>query len=78
VEMIPEAFDSLTGEEKSRVYRMLRLEVTPTTDGYDVSGAICTSVTPSAPGRSSTKRPDLRFHVLLTEPGTEQLEFVKA
>jgi site-specific DNA recombinase len=47
VEMIPEAFDSLTGEEKSRVYRMLRLEVTPTTDGYDVSGAICTSVTPS-------------------------------
>jgi hypothetical protein len=39
--------DSLTGEEKSRVYRMLRLEVTPTTEGYDVSGAICTSVTPS-------------------------------
>jgi hypothetical protein len=46
-EMVPEALDSLTGEEKSRVYRMLRLEVTPTTVGYDVSGAICTSVTPS-------------------------------
>lgn len=46
-EMIPEAFDNLTGEEKSRVYRMLRLEVTPITEGYDVSGAICTSVTPS-------------------------------
>jgi hypothetical protein len=46
-EMVPEALDSLTGEEKSRVYRMLRLEVTPTTEGYDVSGAICTSVTPS-------------------------------
>jgi hypothetical protein len=46
-EMVPEALDSLTGEEKSRVYRMLRLEVTPTAEGYDVSGAICTSVTPS-------------------------------
>jgi site-specific DNA recombinase len=46
-EMVPEALDSLTGEEKSRTYRMLRLEVTPTTEGYDVSGALCTSVTPS-------------------------------
>jgi hypothetical protein len=46
-EMVPEALVSLTGEEKSRVYRMLRLEVTPTTEGYDISSAICTSVTPS-------------------------------
>jgi site-specific DNA recombinase len=46
-EMVPEALDSLTGEEKSRAYRMLRLEVTPTAEGYDVSGALCTSVTPS-------------------------------
>ena len=46
-EMVPEALDGLTGEEKSRVYRMLRLEVTPTAEGYDVSGALCTSVTPS-------------------------------
>jgi hypothetical protein len=28
-EMVPEALDSLTGEEKNRVYRMLRLEVAP-------------------------------------------------
>ena len=46
-ERVPEALDSLTGEEKCRVYRMLRLEVTPTTDGYDVLGAICTSAAPS-------------------------------
>jgi hypothetical protein len=46
-EMVPEALDSLTGEEKSRAYRMLRLEVTPTAEGYDVSGALCTSVSPS-------------------------------
>jgi site-specific DNA recombinase len=43
--MVPEALDSLTGEEKNRIYRMLRLEVTPTSDGYDVSGAVCTSAT---------------------------------
>jgi hypothetical protein len=42
--MVPEALGSLTGEMKSRI---LRLEVTPTTEGYDVSGALCTSVTPS-------------------------------
>jgi hypothetical protein len=41
--MVPEALDALTGEEKNRIYRMLRLEVTPTTEGYDVSGALCTS-----------------------------------
>jgi site-specific DNA recombinase len=46
-EMVPEALDSLPGEEKSKVYRMLRLEVTPTAEGYAVSGALCTSVTPS-------------------------------
>ena len=33
--------------EEEQAYRMLRLEVTPTTEGYDVSGALCTSVTPS-------------------------------
>ena len=46
-EMVPEALDSLTGEERSRVYRMLRLEVMPSAEGYDVSGAFCSSLTPS-------------------------------
>jgi site-specific DNA recombinase len=45
--MVPAALDSLTGEEKNRIYRMLRLEVTPTTEGYDITGALCTSATPS-------------------------------
>jgi site-specific DNA recombinase len=47
--MVPEALDALTGEEKNRIYRMLRLEVTPSTEGYEVSGALCTSATPLAP-----------------------------
>jgi chromosome segregation ATPase len=45
--MVPEALDSLTGEEKNRIYRMLRLEVTPTAEGYDVTGALCTRAAPS-------------------------------
>ena len=46
-DIVPEALADLTGEEKSRIYRMLRLEVTPTDQGYEVSGALCTDATPS-------------------------------
>jgi hypothetical protein len=46
-EMVPEALDGLTGEEKNRVYRMLRLEVAPRPEGYDVTGALCAGATPS-------------------------------
>ncbi len=42
VSMAPEALDQLTGEERNKVYRMLRLEVTPTHEGFAVSGAFCT------------------------------------
>jgi site-specific DNA recombinase len=56
-EMVPEALEGLTGEERSRVYRTLRLEVTPTTEGYDVSGAFCSSLGPSGSGRGRTRTP---------------------
>jgi site-specific DNA recombinase len=39
-EMVPEALDDLTGEERNKVYRMLRLEVTPIAEGYVVTGAL--------------------------------------
>ena len=42
-EMVPGTLDDLDGEEKNRLYRMLRLEVTPSEEGYKVSGAFCTS-----------------------------------
>jgi site-specific DNA recombinase len=38
--IIPEALDNLTGEARNRVYRMLRLEVKPTPEGYEITGAI--------------------------------------
>jgi hypothetical protein len=39
--MVPEGLDGLTGEERNKVYRMLRLEVMPTPEGYEVTGAFC-------------------------------------
>jgi site-specific DNA recombinase len=36
--VIPERLDNLTGEQRNKVYRMLRLEVKPTPDGYQITG----------------------------------------
>jgi site-specific DNA recombinase len=41
--MLPEALDALSGEERRRLYGMLRLEVAPAPDGLEVSGALSTS-----------------------------------
>ena len=41
-ETIPKDLDDLAPEEKNIVYRMLRLEVTPASEGYQVSGALGT------------------------------------
>ncbi len=41
---IPDSLESLDAEEQNTVYRMLRLEVTPTPEGhYEVTGAFCTA-----------------------------------
>jgi site-specific DNA recombinase len=48
--MVPEALENLISEERNKVYRMLQLEVSPTPEGYQVSGAFCTSApTPARP-----------------------------
>jgi hypothetical protein len=36
---VPEDLDGLTGNQRNRVYRMLRLKVTPVEKGYKVTGA---------------------------------------
>jgi hypothetical protein len=41
--MFPDALGALSGEERRRPYGMLRLEVAPTPDGPEVSGALGTS-----------------------------------
>jgi hypothetical protein len=40
-EAVPDALDGLEPGERNKLYRMLRLEVTPSDDGYAVSGAFC-------------------------------------
>jgi hypothetical protein len=42
--MVPEALDGLAGAKCNQLYRLLRLEITPTPEcGYQVEGAVCTS-----------------------------------
>jgi site-specific DNA recombinase len=41
--LVPEALNDCASEEKNRLYRILRLEVTPCGEGYKVSGAFCIS-----------------------------------
>ena len=50
-EIIPDALDDLTSQERNKIYRMLRLEVAPIEEGYEVSGAFCSSGLPSPVGR---------------------------
>ena len=40
-EVVPEALDGLSGEERMRVYEMLQLEISRDPEGYEVSGAFC-------------------------------------
>jgi hypothetical protein len=46
--VVPVELDRLTGEERNRVYRMLRLEVRPFPKGYEVKGAFSSSELPSS------------------------------
>jgi chromosome segregation ATPase len=39
-ETVPDGLDRLTRVERNKVYRMLRLEVTPTPEGYSITGAL--------------------------------------
>jgi hypothetical protein len=69
--MLPDTLDALLGEERRRLYGMLRLEVAPASDGLEVRGALSTSGPRSTPESRSTKRPELRFHASLTDDSQE-------
>jgi hypothetical protein len=49
--MVPEALDGLTGEERRTLYRMMRLQVVPTPEGYEATGVLC-STEPTRMNRS--------------------------
>jgi hypothetical protein len=40
--MLPDALDALSGEERRRLYGMLRLEVAPAPSGLEITGAFST------------------------------------
>ena len=62
--MVPGALNDLDGEEKNRLYRMLQLEVTPSEEGYEVSGAFCTSgLTSPFVRRKETSSKPFRYRV---------------
>jgi predicted transcriptional regulator len=42
-EIVSDALEDLTPQERNKMYRMLRLEATPSEKGYQVSGAFCSS-----------------------------------
>jgi hypothetical protein len=50
---VPHALYELTGEEKHKLYQMLRIEVAPCEESYAVKGAFCTW----EPIREYTDRP---------------------
>jgi hypothetical protein len=41
--MLPDALDALSGEERRKLYEMLRLEVAPAPKGLEITGAFSTS-----------------------------------
>jgi hypothetical protein len=46
-ETVPDALGDLSGEERNRLYGMLRVEVRPSSEGLEVSGALHISELPS-------------------------------
>jgi hypothetical protein len=43
--LVPDELDDLTGEERNALYRMLRLRVTPTPEGYVAAGVLMSAGT---------------------------------
>jgi len=56
-EIVPDALGDLTPQERNKIYRMLRLEVAPFEEDYEVSGALCSSGLTSPLGRRKESGP---------------------
>jgi DNA repair ATPase RecN len=80
-ETAPDALDSLAGEERNKVYRMLRLEVSPTAEGYSITGALRVRMqnrTDALASMHNCINTEVRFRALLSQDETWQLEVVRA
>jgi hypothetical protein len=74
---LPIALDELTGEERNSIYRMLRLEIKLTPEGYEITGAILHKGTDKLASILNYKTPEVMFRALLRETRTEWLELAK-
>jgi hypothetical protein len=77
--MIPEALDTLEPEERSRIYRMLQLEIIPGPQGFRISGALDEAFVQQE--RHLPVGPvgqNIVFRAPLTESGAERLESASA
>jgi hypothetical protein len=68
---IPEEPDNLTGEERNRVYRMLRVEVKPTLEGYEITGVFLPKGSDALLSMQHRKTSELTFRALLTRGASE-------
>jgi DNA repair exonuclease SbcCD ATPase subunit len=64
-DLVPQALDSLTGEERNKLYRMLRMEITPTPEGFNATGVFCSTKPTSADRFQNAKNRELHFHTRL-------------
>jgi hypothetical protein len=62
-DMVPEGLYGLSGEERHRAYRMLRIEVTPIPEGFRVSGALDESFV-----KQERRLREVLFHDTLLRP----------
>lgn len=68
-ETVPDCLDRLTAEERNKVYRMLRLEVTPTAEGFSVTGALRVRLqngTDALASMRNRKTPEIGFHAAIS------------
>ena len=54
-DLVPQALDSLTGEERNKLYRMLRMEITPTPEGSNATGVFVQRNPPQRIGSKTQK-----------------------
>jgi hypothetical protein len=80
--MLPEALDALEPEERSRVYRMLQLDIIPTPQGLRVSGALDESFVKQERhlpvGPELRRRAGLSLHALPAGSGDERVKRARA
>jgi hypothetical protein len=80
--MLPEALDALEPEERSRVYRMLQLDIIPTPQGLRVSGALDENFVKQERhlpvGPELRRRAGLSLHALPAGSGDERVKRARA